>query len=48
MTRDIVVVGSVNYVEIWDRDRYHQYLEQLEPQAEAIAESLANKEVYAK
>ena len=40
MTKDIVLVGSVQYVEIWDRDRYHAYIGELEPQAEAIAEAL--------
>lgn len=40
MTKDIVVIGSVNYVEIWDRDQYHTYVASIEPQAEAIAEAL--------
>lgn len=48
MTKDLVVVGSLKYVEIWDRERYHTYVAQLEPQAEAIAESLTtNKELNA-
>lgn len=47
MTKDIVIVGSINYVEIWDRERYHAYVAQLEPQAEAIAESLTpNREIH--
>lgn len=41
MKKDVVIVGSVNYIEIWDRDRYHAYVVALEPQAEAIAQSLA-------
>lgn len=46
LTKNLVVVGSLKYVEIWDRERYHTYVAQLEPQAEAIAESLtANKEL---
>jgi MraZ protein len=45
LTKDIVMVGSMNYVEIWDRDRYHQYVETLEPQAEKIAESLSTTKV---
>ena len=40
LTKDVVIVGSLNKVELWDRDKYHQYLAQLEPEAEAIAESL--------
>lgn len=35
-----VVVGSLNFVEVWDRDLYHEYIAKLEPQAEAIAERL--------
>jgi MraZ protein len=38
--RDIVVVGSLQYVEIWDRDRYHAYLQGVSERAEAISEEL--------
>lgn len=38
--KEVVIVGSFNKIEIWDRDKYHQYLDQLEDQAEEIAESL--------
>lgn len=44
LTKEIVIVGSLNKVEIWDRDKYHEYLTQLEPAAEAIAESLQHAE----
>lgn len=44
LTKDIVIVGSVNYVEIWDRDRYHAYVDELEPQAEQVAAALAAKD----
>lgn len=40
LTKDIVIVGSSEYLEIWDRDKYHTYLSLLEPQAEALAEEL--------
>lgn len=38
--RHVVVVGSLQYLEIWDRDRYHAYKDSLSDQAETIAESL--------
>lgn len=40
ITKNVVIVGSYSYIEIWDRDIYHTYLESLETQAEDIAESL--------
>lgn len=40
LQKELVVVGSYGWLEIWDRDTYHSYLSQLESQAEAIAESL--------
>lgn len=42
LTKDVVVVGSYNWVELWDTNQYHQYLDTVEPQAAAIAESLSN------
>lgn len=44
VTKDTVIVGSVNRVEIWDQKTYHQYVENLENQAEDIAESISSKE----
>lgn len=38
LTKNVVIVGSVTRIEVWDRDRYHSYLKDLEPQAEALAE----------
>lgn len=37
---NVVIVGSFNRVEIWDQEKYHQYSNQIETQAEAIAESI--------
>lgn len=38
LKKSVVIVGSLNRLEIWDQDRYHHYLDQLESQAETIAE----------
>lgn len=38
--KDVVIVGSYNKIEIWDINKYHQYLDQLENQAQEIAESI--------
>lgn len=38
LTKHVVIVGSVTRIEVWDRDRYHTYLSELEPQAETLAE----------
>lgn len=43
LQKDVVIVGSLNKVEIWDRDRYHTYLATVEPEAESIAESLEDE-----
>ena len=40
LRKEVVVVGSLSRVEIWDRARYHQYLDTITNQAEQIAESL--------
>jgi MraZ protein len=40
LKKEVVIIGSLNKVEIWDRDTYHAYVDQLEPEAESIAESL--------
>ena len=38
LTKNVVLVGSVTRVEIWDRERYHDYMNALEPQAEVLTE----------
>ncbi len=40
LKKQVVVVGSYSYIEIWDQAKYHQYLNKLEKEAEKIAERL--------
>jgi len=46
LTKNVVVVGSLKRIEIWDQDSYHTYLKELEQKAEEIAESLPVKETH--
>lgn len=43
LKKELVIVGSYNYLEVWDIDKYHHYLDKLEDQAENIAESIENE-----
>jgi len=43
LVKRVIVVGSFEWLEIWDADLYHQYLEKIEPQAETIAEGLTKE-----
>ncbi|MBW7956221.1 division/cell wall cluster transcriptional repressor MraZ [Patescibacteria group bacterium] len=40
LTKNVVIVGSFERVEIWNVDKYHAYLDTLAGQAEAIAEQI--------
>ena len=40
LNKKLVVVGSYNRIEVWDQDHYHRYMNQLENQAEQIAETV--------
>jgi MraZ protein len=40
LQKEVVVVGSMKYIEIWDQTRYHSYLDELSQHAEEIAEEL--------
>lgn len=40
LKKAVVIVGSLNRLEIWDQERYHQYLDHLESKAESIAEEV--------
>lgn len=48
LTKDVVIVGSLQYLEVWDRDQYHQYVDELNEQAEALAESVEWGNEYAR
>lgn len=43
LTKNVVIVGSLNRIEIWDVEKYHQYLDQITPKAEEIAEKVQNE-----
>ena len=40
LQKNVVVVGSLNHLEVWDQEKYHSYIEQIEGQAESLAESI--------
>ena len=46
LQKQVVIVGSLTYLEIWDQERYHAYLDQLGPQAETIAENLEENDAH--
>lgn len=41
LAKEVVIVGSFQYLEIWDRERYHTYLETLEENPAALAERVS-------
>lgn len=41
LDKEVVIVGSFQYLEIWDRDKYHQYLETLEENPADLAERVS-------
>lgn len=43
LKKEVVIVGSYDQIEIWDRDNYHQYLTQLEENAAEIAEGITHE-----
>jgi len=40
LKNNVVIVGSLNHLEVWDQEKYHHYIDQIEDQAESIAESI--------
>ena len=40
LKKNVVIVGSLDHLEVWDQDSYHLYIDQIEGQAESIAESI--------
>lgn len=45
LKREIVIVGSLDRVEIWDQATYHDYMTKIESQAEDIAELISQKSI---
>jgi len=43
LTKDVVIVGSYNWIEIWDRTSYHTYISDVETRGEILAESIAQE-----
>ena len=42
LQKEVVIVGSYQYLEVWDRDRYHTYLETLEKDPAHLAEKVSD------
>ncbi len=42
LTKDVVIIGSFQRVEIWDVTKYHSYIDQIAHKAEQIAEQVTN------
>ena len=40
LTKQVVIIGSYHYVEVWDQALYHEYLDQAVSRAEDIAEQV--------
>lgn len=41
LKNNVVLVGSLSKIEIWDQETYHDYIDSIEDQAEAITEQIA-------
>lgn len=40
LKKEVVIAGTLNRIEIWDKTRYHKYISETEGQEEVLAESL--------
>lgn len=40
LQKQVVIAGSYRYIEIWDQSKYHEHLDQVEDQAEILAEKI--------
>lgn len=40
LQKSVVLVGSLEKIEVWDRELYHAYIDSIESKAEEIAETL--------
>ncbi len=45
LKKEVVIVGSFTYIEIWNSQKYHQYIDGVEKDAEGIAEAIPAKEL---
>jgi MraZ protein len=43
LTKNVVIVGSFERIEIWDVEKYHTYIDQISKNAEEIAEQVSNE-----
>lgn len=41
--KHVVFAGSLDHVELWDRESYHKYMEQLETRSVAVADAYAER-----
>ncbi len=42
LQKDVVIVGSLDHIEIWDKETYHNYLDNLEKNIESTVEQISN------
>lgn len=42
ISKNIVIVGSLSRIEVWDQERYHQLLDKLKENIEEAAENASN------
>jgi MraZ protein len=42
ISKEVVVVGNVDHLEVWDRDRWHEHQRELDSEIVGIAESLGH------